>query len=672
MIRRYYATKDNTITNAFEDNLTTRGTGSNMGASDILETFSIYNQVLNSSGISGELARNLIEFNITEISSSRESGTIPGSGSVSFYLKMYNAPHSQTSPSDFTLSVQGVSGSWQEGYGIDMDFYEDLTKDGIGSNWINANGSLTSATATVTVADGDAANGMTEKEHITIISTDGTTKRYVITNAASDGSTATGTILSDDANTDTGAGTAGAAEDGGIAVSIDLSSATQNAFLVQLKAAIEHENGHNGKITVSDVPGQANGNQAITLTQASTGRAGNSTITTDIDQIVEGASYVFANGNGQWATQGGDFYTDTSSSFTQSFSTGLEDLCVDVTPLVEQWINTQGNTLGSKNNDGFVVKLTNALEAETKSFFTKKFFGRDSEFFFQRPVLEARWDSARRDDRGSFYASSSLAPPEDNLNTLYLYNRIRGRLRNIPAIGTDGQIYVSIFSGSADNTTPSGSAQVLVSGDNAFVSSNSPLVVTGGYVSTGIYSASFAYTGSTAISTIYDVWWTGSARSNDAATGPDVTQFTTSSVSVKSFTAAAYNPEDTFVLSMPNLRKEYRKDQTHRLNLYVRKRNWSPNIHTIAVRSSIPSLTIPSGSFQLRRCIDDYIVVPYGTGSTTDPAYTALSHDVSGNYFDLDTTYLEAGYLYDIQYSFYDEENGWEEQPYRFKFRVVD
>ncbi|HAI36804.1 MAG TPA: hypothetical protein DCM40_00995, partial [Maribacter sp.] len=86
----YYATKDNTITNAFEENLTTRGTGSNMGASDILETFSIYAQQASSSS---ELARILIEFPITEISSSRDSGQIPASGSVSFYLKMFNAPH---------------------------------------------------------------------------------------------------------------------------------------------------------------------------------------------------------------------------------------------------------------------------------------------------------------------------------------------------------------------------------------------------------------------------------------------------------------------------------------------------------------------------------------------------------------------------------------------------
>ena len=43
-IKRYTANADNTITNAFEANLQTRGTGSNMGESDILETFTIYGQ----------------------------------------------------------------------------------------------------------------------------------------------------------------------------------------------------------------------------------------------------------------------------------------------------------------------------------------------------------------------------------------------------------------------------------------------------------------------------------------------------------------------------------------------------------------------------------------------------------------------------------------------------
>lgn len=58
-IKRYIATADNSITNAFKDNLSTRGTGSNAGAADILETFSIYGQ--ESTG-SSELSRILINF----------------------------------------------------------------------------------------------------------------------------------------------------------------------------------------------------------------------------------------------------------------------------------------------------------------------------------------------------------------------------------------------------------------------------------------------------------------------------------------------------------------------------------------------------------------------------------------------------------------------------------
>ena len=41
-LKRYTAISDTTITNAFERNLETRGTGSNMGLADSLEIFSIY------------------------------------------------------------------------------------------------------------------------------------------------------------------------------------------------------------------------------------------------------------------------------------------------------------------------------------------------------------------------------------------------------------------------------------------------------------------------------------------------------------------------------------------------------------------------------------------------------------------------------------------------------
>ena len=135
-IKKYYATTDTTITNAFKENLSTRGTGSNMGASDILETFSIYGQTSGTvDSFSQELSRMLIKFPVSgtnSIHADRLSGDIPASGSVSFFLRLYNAEHIRTTPEKYTLNVLPVSSSWQEGIGLDMEDYVDADE----ANWI--------------------------------------------------------------------------------------------------------------------------------------------------------------------------------------------------------------------------------------------------------------------------------------------------------------------------------------------------------------------------------------------------------------------------------------------------------------------------------------------------------------------------------------------------------
>ncbi len=124
-IKRYTADKDNTITNAFGALLNTRGTGSNMGGADIIEVFSIYGQRMLSASTTGiaatqELSRGLVQFPVASISTDRSNGLIPASGSVSFYLRMFNAVHSNTTPKEATYVVTPVSASWQEGLGMDM------------------------------------------------------------------------------------------------------------------------------------------------------------------------------------------------------------------------------------------------------------------------------------------------------------------------------------------------------------------------------------------------------------------------------------------------------------------------------------------------------------------------------------------------------------------------
>ena len=84
-IKRFFCNADNTITDAFKSNLSNRGTGSNMGASDILEVFSILAQ---ESSSSLERARAILNFPVSTILSERNSGNIPVSGGVKFFLRV--------------------------------------------------------------------------------------------------------------------------------------------------------------------------------------------------------------------------------------------------------------------------------------------------------------------------------------------------------------------------------------------------------------------------------------------------------------------------------------------------------------------------------------------------------------------------------------------------------
>ena len=613
-VKRYYAKIDNTITNAFEENLTTRGTGSNMGASDILEVFSIYAQANSSSA---EESRALLKFNATastdSISADRTAGTIPASGSVSFYLRMFNAKHGQTLPKDFTMDVSAISGSWEEGTGLDMEAYKDKDE----SNWESATSNSTAATSTATIT---VFANMDAGETLTLISTDGTT---VVATASST------TTTTNDTNTPT------------FRVLADAPTTAAN-----LKTCIDA----NSKFTASHTTGET----TVTITQATAGRAGNTVavVGDTVSTVGMTVTSPFTGGDGKWVNEGGDYYTDTSSSFSASFDSGVEDLEVDITTLVEQWANSAGNVLGSKPDEGVGVFLSSTYSGESRSYYTKKFFGRGTEFHFKKPCIEARWDSATKDDRGTFFFSSSLATAAENLNTLYFYNYFRGQLRNIPAVGT-GNIYLSIYSGSADDSAPFGSRLEMVP-DGTHVRSALATVVTGGYVSAGIYSASFATTGT--LTTLYDVWHDNAG-----------VEYHTGTIKPEALDGSATAPDNTFASNITNLKNVYRGDETARFRVYTRQKDWSPTIYTKATAQAEVNI-VESGSYEIYRVVDDLKVIPYGTGSTL---HTQMSFDAAGSYFDLDMEMLEKGYMYGIKLAFYNNSVGsWVEQPETFKFRV--
>ena len=211
--------------------------------------------------------------------------------------------------------------------------------------------------------------------------------------------------------------------------------------------------------------------------------------------------------------------------------------------------------------------------------------------------------------------SSSLLPAVDNLNTLYLYNSVRGELTNIPGL-IDDRLRMTLYTGSSGSPTGDSLAVLdSVGASEHYVTAG--LLVENGITRTGIYTASFATTSSA--STLFDVWITGS------------TQFHTGSFVPETYGATNIIYNDQYITDITNLKSSYFKGQKPQMRVFIRKKDWSP------------------GSYNA----------------------TKMSYDVSGNYFELDTSFLDAGYSYGIKFAYY-KQGQYREQPEVFKFRVTD
>ena len=242
-------------------------------------------------------------------------------------------------------------------------------------------------------------------------------------------------------------------------------------------------------------------------------------------------------------------------------------------------------------------------------------------------------------------------PAADNLNTLFFYNKFRGRLVDI-AGSTAARPVLKLYHSSV--LYPRGVPRAFLD-----QTGSATTALSASRVDTGVYKVQIAAT-SSIISDNYpylvDVWYSGSEE-----------VFTGSVITPKTYKPETYEESPNFVLSMTNLKSEYGKEDLAKLRVYAREKNWSPNIYTVA-KSKPENKLIISGSYKVIRMIDDLTVVDYGTGSVK---YTELSYDQNGNYFEFNMDMLEPGYQYGFKFSIYDDyTQSYLEQPYIFKFRV--
>ena len=733
-IKKYYADKDNTITNAFQSNLSTRGTGSNMGLSDILETFSIYGQA---SSDSTELERILIQFPIDDIIQDRTSGAIPESGKVSFYLNMYNAPHSQTTPREMRLAVLPISSSWQEGIGLDMSEYQDLTKNGEGSNWINSAANtpwlreggdyFTSPAYAQTFAIGN--------EDLEINITDlveqwiaGTIPNYGVGVHLTSSQEAyySKYYPRESVDFDTQAFLSGSAQQMQLTGPSTLSMWVKPSVIGTTRyMAFWQQSGFPsfGRVLYMKATGQLVYSRKYT-TQASyesvaslsagtwshivltdsgdrttptlyidgtevaineTAPGSGATPDSNFDMFAIGGSRTGDTNN--WDGQIDDVaYFDktlSSSEVSELYNSGcpapIKELSVygnlinwwvhgddprdEIklgTPPIETSIFDRAGALnllatGSGGmsieegacygQNGTVPVGSNEIinrEGAKTSYYTKKFFGRGTEYFYKKPNIEARWNNSIKDDRGNIHNESILLPLSHNTNTIYLYNSHGGELIDIPSLGTGASAMMVKFYDSESSLTGE------VTGTN-------PTMVMADRVSKGVYAASFAI--DTTASIVYDRWF-----------DPAQTQcYHTGNFYIRERQAETYNPYPNYVTSLTNLRPIYYSHETARFRFYIRQKDWSPTIYTVAT-TEMDTLTMQSSSYQIHRLVDDMTVIPLDTSSDNS---TMMSYDVSGNYFDLSMDLLEPGYSYGIKISFYEGSvGGYVEQEPIWKFRV--
>tara|TARA_R110000824_G_scaffold325716_1_gene512600 strand:- start:32 stop:526 length:495 start_codon:yes stop_codon:yes gene_type:complete len=158
----------------------------------------------------------------------------------------------------------------------------------------------------------------------------------------------------------------------------------------------------------------------------------------------------------------------------------------------------------------------------------------------------------------------------------------------------------------------------------------------------------------TPLTKLYDVWQT-----------VDGLQLHTGSILPESLVMNSDYPMPKYYSSITNLKPTYNPGENARLRLYSRDENWNPTIYTVA-KSAAESDVVESAYFKVFRVVDNLEIIPYGTGSDD---HTKLSHDVSGNYFDLDMSMLDTGYMYGVKFV-YKVNDDYKEQPEIFKFRV--
>ena len=306
--------------------------------------------------------RALVQFSgdeFTELSKSVADGTI--ASDAKYYLRLYEAEGNAEMTEEYTLAIQPISQSWTEGTGK----FGDNPKNTNGCSWENLTNPI----------GGNATQWSTQ---------------------TSVGNTfASGTLTISSGDFDNQEITIGGVDFVFVSGSPSIFDNNSSEIFVESGSSVD--------ITANNLTGSINDNVSlhglnITATRGGTGEVilSGSVVGTSANLSAVSSSNLFAfSGDKTKALEGG---TNTIQAVSgngpsilsvshsvQTFSNQSPDVNVDVTNMVNMWLQ------GQHSNYGMLVRFSGSQETDETTFGHLKFFSRNTHTIFS-PRLEVRWD----------------------------------------------------------------------------------------------------------------------------------------------------------------------------------------------------------------------------------------------------------------------------------------
>jgi hypothetical protein len=307
---------------------------------------------------------------------------------------------------------------------------------------------------------------------------------------------------------------------------------------------------------------------------------------------------------------------------TQSFVTGDENLDIDVTQYVS------GVLAGIIPDYGFRISFIDSQESDKETRFVKRFVTKEANDPKRHPKLIVKYDDSVSSNYNNFVF--------DYPGTIFLYNNVRGTLKNI--ISSSVEITGSNCLLVKLNTEISGGFYTLTFSGSQHTANGQNIK--------GVYSASFSLSSSDPIlyqkiiksgSVDFDLVW----GSLDGSVG-----YHTSSekfVVRSPIRNSNYPVSPHYVVSAINLSQEYKKTDKSKIRVHIEDTK-SPYSKFTKRFFETPSYVPERAYYSIRDSVSNEIVIDFDDVFDS----TKLSSDATSLWFELDMSNFYEGCLYEI------------------------